>query len=113
MNIMGGDQFRQQQQSNGAGGASASEPKSSPAQPEKPKEVTGSLILAVSGVDACWRACRAPKGLDDVPVLMQGTISSVRVWRPAWSAPVYSVVANQGTISAQFRMQHCCSVALQ
>ena len=77
MNIMGGDQFRQQQQSNGAGGASASEPKSFPAQPEKPKEVIGSLILAVFGVDACWRACRAPKALDDVPVMMQGTISSV------------------------------------
>ncbi|KAK9903222.1 hypothetical protein WJX75_000014 [Coccomyxa subellipsoidea] len=38
MNIMGGDQFRQQQQSNGAAPASAPEPKSSPAQPEKPKE---------------------------------------------------------------------------
>ncbi|BDA49920.1 Hsp70-Hsp90 organizing protein 1 [Coccomyxa sp. Obi] len=38
MNIMGGDQFREQQRSNGASAPSAPEPKSSPAQPEKPKE---------------------------------------------------------------------------
>lgn len=40
MNIMGGDEFKKQQQSNGAGSsAPADEPKASAAQPEKPKKV--------------------------------------------------------------------------
>lgn len=45
MNIMGGDQFREQQRSNGASSPSAPQPKSSPAQPEKPKQVLRRQII--------------------------------------------------------------------
>jgi hypothetical protein len=72
MNIMGGDQFRQQQQSNGAAPASAPEPKSSPAQPEKPKEVLITPPLLGHCHHSCmqgWLAC-----VQDMLTLMEAML---------------------------------------
>ncbi len=64
MNIMGGDQFREQQSSNGASRPSAPEPKSSPAQPETPKQV---LKIYHVNEGLCCRGCMQHTRQDALP----------------------------------------------